>query len=341
MFAFLRDTKNFNLRGRLTQLRRYSDKKIRIFLEESYIMREKLRDLARTNYALGLDHMRRGNLHDASLRFRIVLLLKPDFAAAHYNLARVMLMRNKFKQATDSFSMAQHFQPDYPEVDYMLACMQQDKSRVTAIPRSIIEEYFDDLAQHYNTESIHNNQYVGHHAIIDILADTLENNTIALDIADLGCGTGLCGSVARERLVVNSLTGVDISEKMLREARKLTHNGTVVYDYLKHQDMQVFLTRTERKYDIIIAALSFNYVGKLDELLIACKAALRPGGMLAFSTEESPSQDVMLNDSMRNFCHSLEYVRECAAHIGMQELSLKKTLLMENYLAVQCVLKKL
>lgn len=339
MLGFFRNQKTLQLREYVSNFRKFCDKKIRSMLEESFIMREKLKDLTKTNYELGLLHMRRGNLYDAALRFRITLWITPDFALAHYNIGRVFLMQGKIAKAVDAFMAARRFQPHFPEVDYMLAFVKHNKAAITMIPRSIIEDYFDDLAPRYNEEYIQHLHYVGHHALVDAICDTVENKALALDILDLGCGTGLCGSVIKERIAINSLTGVDVSEKMLREARKITHNGKPAYEYLKHQDMLIFLQKNDRKYDLIMGALSFSYVGQLDALLLACKNALRPGGILAFSTEESPSHDIMVNETMQNFCHSLDYISEQAHLIGFKEISLKKTVLQENAMAIQCVLK--
>lgn len=340
MFSFLRGKKKLHLRGLVSKITQYSHKKLRSFLEESYVMREKMKDLVKTNYELGLIHFHKGNLYDASLRFRIVLCLDPKFADAHYNLGRTLLMRGKVEKAEKSFSVARRIQPYFPEIDYMLAYVQQDKAAIKNIPRSIIEEYFDDLASNYNQEYTKNQHYVGHRTLIDSVVDVLESKSVSLDVLDLGCGTGLCGSEARERIMINTLTGVDVSEKMLRESRRRKTNKKPTYDYLKHQDMLVFLQKNTQKYDLIIAALSFNYIGELDDLLAACKESLRPHGILAFSTEESATHDVIMNDAMQNFGHSFEYIREQATLAGLQELSLRKTVLMDNFLAVQCVLRK-
>lgn len=339
MLDFLRGKTSLQLGVRFSQLRVFGEKKARTFLQDVYIMREKSKDIAKTNYELGLMHMQKGNLYDAVLRFRITLWVKPDFAPAYYNLGRVLLMQGRGDKAQEAFAKALALQPDYLEVRYMMASLTKNKAAVTDIPLSIIEDYFDDLAPRYNAEFVDHLHYVGHISLVDAVLDVLENKTLAVDVLDLGCGTGLCGALLRERLTVNSLTGVDISEKMLREARVLKHKGKPVYDYLKHKDMKLFLEKSERKYDVITASLSVNFIGDVAPFLAACKNALRPGGVLAFSTEESPDKDITLNDTMQNFCHSLEYIREQSLAAGFKELSLKKTMLLENMLAVQSVLQ--
>jgi Flp pilus assembly protein TadD len=55
--------------------------------------REKLQNLTKANYELGLFHLENGNLNDAIFRFYIVYKLNPSHINALYNLGRSYLRK--------------------------------------------------------------------------------------------------------------------------------------------------------------------------------------------------------------------------------------------------------
>ena len=139
----------------------------------------------------------------------------------------------------------------------------------------------------------------------------------ALRTLDLGCGTGLSGVPFRS--MSKTLFGVDLSEKMLARARErvvaprgggvdgdlgdraggavvapATATGGVaesaprpVYDRLMHTDgaSDLALASADAPLDLVIAADVLVYIGDIDALVAAAAAALRSGGLFAFTTE--------------------------------------------------------
>ena len=99
-------------------------------------------------------------------------------------------------------------------------------------------------------------------------------------VIDAGCGTGLVGEQFRN--VSKYLIGVDLSEVILEEARKLRpnlYNATVVGDFT-----QVFLER--KPISLIVAADSYIYFGDLSLLFRSMKEALEEGAFAAFTLED-------------------------------------------------------
>jgi predicted TPR repeat methyltransferase len=130
------------------------------------------------------------------------------------------------------------------------------------------------------------------------------------DTLDLGCGTGQCAPYLRP--FSRSLTGVDLSEKMLDKARE---RG--LYDHLECRDISEFLTQRGDQFDLIVAADVFVYFGDLGPIFSQVQNALRPNGYFCFSTELSESADFTLTSSNR-FAHSLPYLRRLANSAGFE-----------------------
>jgi len=127
---------------------------------------------------------------------------------------------------------------------------------------------------------------------------------------DLGCGTGLMGG--RLRPLVDRLEGVDLSAKMLGEARR---KG--IYDRLEKDDLKAMLEAEQKSIDLIVAADVLNYVGALEAPLAAAGRALRQGGIIALSLETHPGgEPVRLGTSLR-FQHAVEPTLEICRAAGL------------------------
>jgi len=128
-------------------------------------------------------------------------------------------------------------------------------------------------------------------------------------VLDLGCGTGLCGSLIAPQ--ADSIVGVDVSGAMLEHSRKLG-----VYRELIHAELGEFLASTESHFDLILAADVFIYVGALASVFRSARRILEPGGCLAFTVEVNKSgPDLQLLSNLR-YAHSEAYIRRLADEIG-------------------------
>ena len=126
--------------------------------------------------------------------------------------------------------------------------------------------------------------------------------------ADLGCGTGLCGRLLRP--LAERVTGVDLSGNMLAKSAALA-----VYDALVQSDVLEFLQGSEERFDCVLAADVFIYIGALDEVFAALAQRMEPGGVFAFTVEESTEGDVVLRSSLR-YAHSEAGIRRLARAHG-------------------------
>ncbi|HEX2546820.1 MAG TPA: tetratricopeptide repeat protein [Ramlibacter sp.] len=133
---------------------------------------------------------------------------------------------------------------------------------------------------------------------------------------DLGCGTGLCGPLLRP--LAERITGVDLSANMLHKARRLG-----VYQELVQADVAEFLAGSGDTYDAVLAADVFIYVGALDGVFASLGQRIAPGGVFAFTVEDSGGADLVLRPSLR-YAHSEALVRRLAQEHGFRIEALEK-----------------
>lgn len=99
-------------------------------------------------------------------------------------------------------------------------------------------------------------------------------------VLDLGCGYGWHCEYAADHGAAE-VTGVDISEKMLEEARKSHKKGNTTYICCPIEDIDF----EEASFDIILSSLAFHYIENYEEIVDKIHKLLKPGGYLVFSAE--------------------------------------------------------
>jgi predicted TPR repeat methyltransferase len=111
--------------------------------------------------------------------------------------------------------------------------------------------------------------------------------------------------------------GVDLSAGMLAKARERN-----VYDELQESELVAFMRAHPGAFDVVISADTLVYFGALEEAMNAAAAALKPGGVLAFTLEAEPvgSTDKFRLHQSGRYSHSADYARECLEAAGFTVL---------------------
>jgi len=101
-----------------------------------------------------------------------------------------------------------------------------------------------------------------------------------LKVVDLGCGYGWFSRWASEH-GAHSVLGLDVSEKMLEQARNTTSAVNIQYARadLEHLDL------AEGSFDLAYSSLALHYIKDLAGLFAKVYAALKPGSRFVFSIE--------------------------------------------------------
>lgn len=101
-----------------------------------------------------------------------------------------------------------------------------------------------------------------------------------LRILDLGCGFGDFARYARNQGAAE-IVALDVSENMITEARRLTHDHSVLYI---HSAIEGFLPDMKR-FDLVVSSLALHYVADYAAVAKNVFSALLPGGSFVFSVE--------------------------------------------------------
>jgi predicted TPR repeat methyltransferase len=210
------------------------------------------------------------------------------------------------EEAAAAYRQALAHGADRQLMAYYLAGVADDGATPAAPPRHYVEQLFDAYAQDFDVHLAGRLQYRAPQILVEGLKTPRWRSAL-----DLGCGTGLCGPLLRPR--ADRLEGVDLSAAMVERARE-----SGFYDEVAQADIAEFLETTPRRYDLLVAADVFIYVGALERVFDGAARVLDAGGEFCFSLEAADEhEDFALRMSLR-YAHSERYIRTLAADRGFE-----------------------
>jgi predicted TPR repeat methyltransferase/regulator of sirC expression with transglutaminase-like and TPR domain len=258
--------------------------------------------------------------HEEALSaFDQVLLRHPGCAPAHLNRATVLRVLRRPQEAVTAYRRALECGADREEIEYFLAGLGAAPLPATA-PRRVVTALFDQCADEFEMHLAGLLKYRAPDLIAVQIARFVKARD--LDVLDLGCGTGLVG--ARLRALARSLTGVDLSAKMLEQARRRN-----IYDRLVRADLIEFLRAEAMRFDLVVAGDVFIYVGDLAEAFRGVRGALTAGGHFGFSVETSDAGDFFLGSALR-YAHSTRYLRRLADANGFALVDIERAIIRQE-----------
>ena len=259
-------------------------------------------DEPRGHAGMGLALQMLGRTDEAEGAYRKALDIEPGNALALKHLGVLLQERGELEAAAECFRELLASNPDDDVARHMLAATTGEMT--TGAPAGYVTRLFDDYADRFDA---HLNQisYRVPELIRDAVLDVAGNETPGWRVLDLGCGTGLCGEILRP--LASFLAGVDLSPRMVAKSRARN-----VYDSLAARSIDEALDGQEQTFDLIVAGDVFTYVGELAGVMEGCARALRPGGLIAFSVEDTDGDGFALRPTGR-YAHSSPYVDALAA----------------------------
>ncbi|WP_090061992.1 class I SAM-dependent DNA methyltransferase [Celeribacter neptunius] len=270
----------------------------------------------RASFAETLAHL--GDLAGAVETLAGALDLVPGWVAGWFRLGEWLEALGETDAACAAWERAILADP----CDALGAGLKRDLARkvpmAEAMPAAFVELLFDQYAPRFERSLVEKLGYRGPEILRDSLL--LTGRTRFEHVLDLGCGTGLMGGAIRP--FCDQLSGYDISEGMLVEADR---KG--IYDLLEKQDIARLELGAER-YDLILAADVFIYLGALERIMSWCAGSLADHGVLAF-TVELGAAPVELRDT-RRFAHSQAYVEALLAEAGFGRVTMTPCTLRED-----------
>jgi len=273
-------------------------------------------------------HVNLGNLLDegqqteaAIASYRRALEIKPDLAAGYRNLGATLLRLRKATEAAEAFRGWLALEPGN-EVAAHLYALASGKNAPPRAPDAWVKQAFDALAATYEAET-HRHGYRAPSLVADALSRASGQPRSRFVALDAGCGAGPCGRAIRP--YARRLTGVDLSAGMLERAK-----ATDVYDELYEAEVVAYMQSVEQTFDLIVFADTLTFFGALDGVLEAARGAMRTGGLLIFTVEETPERHAPRGyrlDPQGRYRHSVRYLRQALVAAGFAVLAMESATL--------------
>ena len=273
---------------------------------------------ALAHYNLG-DLLHTQGRHEQAIEsMRRALAIEPGFADACNSLATLLMEQGAMDEARNLFKRTLQLDSRHSSARHMLAALE-GQTTATA-PTGYVVGLFDGCAGYFERHLVDELGYRAPQDLHNAVSQLPGPERRELDVLDLGCGTGLCAPLFRD--MATTLVGVDLSPGMLARAGERR-----LYDRLVTGDITDALREREHAWDLILSADVFIYVGGLERVFEATGAALRAGGLFAFSIEsELEGEGYVLRTSGR-YAHSLVYIRRLAERAGLRELRIEESVL--------------
>lgn len=195
-----------------------------------------------------------------------------------------------------SFRQALRLNPDSGKAQYLLHMVEGNTP--DRAPSDYVANLFDFYAPKFEEHLVDILGYQTPQKLKDFLfAHTAQRHFT--NIFDLGCGTGLMGSIMHAHC--DALFGLDLSTLMIQEAKKKN-----IYTQLLQDDLFSIPKHDLPAMDLLIAADVLVYIGNLQPLFDLLAYTMNEKAYLLFSVEECP-KDFILGSEAR-FLHSLAHI---------------------------------
>lgn len=280
--------------------------------------------IADRRYQYGQELVRSGDLAAAIDLFQQAVERAPDWTPAWLALGRARAAHFDPAGAATAFRTCLHLDPaDVLGAGLELARLDASVT-LDAAPTAYIAALFDAYAPEFDTALVERLHYSAPQTLARLVrahAPAAAPHRFARAL-DLGCGTGLAGEALRRD--IGYLEGVDLATGMVEMAR-----AKGVYDALTQADILAHLLRQGDRFNLVLAADVFTYIGALERIFAALSRRVAAGGMIAFTVEKGGPEDWRIGESLR-FAHSEAYLRRLAAAQGFSVAALEESVIRKD-----------
>jgi predicted TPR repeat methyltransferase len=239
-----------------------------------------------------------GNIQEALEMLNILVDKDPKDALLYNMLGGCFVSIGRPEMAIVNYQKALELEPEYAIPKHMLNSLTGYTSKEP--PKQYVKNLFDDYAYRFNDALVNNLQYNLPFIIKELILKSNSKKSQYKNVIDLGCGTGLAGKDLRD--ISGNLTGVDISENMVSEAKKLD-----IYDKLIVGDIAENLKTSQDKFDLFVALDVLIYIGDVKSIFQAVRKCCLHDSLFVFSVEILDTSGFSLLKSSR-YAHSDNYI---------------------------------
>lgn len=269
--------------------------------------------IADRRYGLARGYAADGNLAAAADLYLQATELSPRFASAWFALGETREALGDRAGARAAFERAKATDPQDRHGAALHLAHLGGADPATEALHAYVRTLFDQYAPRFD-RALEDLNYSAPALLREAVA---KHGARFGSMLDLGCGTGLAGAAFRPH--VDWLVGVDLSPKMIEEAR-----SKGLYDKLAVADIAQFLKEQgNAAFHLAIAADVFAYVADLADVCAAVARVLAPDGLFGFTVETHDGEGAIVGAKMR-YAHGEPFVRAAIADAGLTLLELTK-----------------
>jgi predicted TPR repeat methyltransferase len=242
---------------------------------------------------------------------RAVVLLPPH-KRRRDSYARALVRAGEVEHAITVYREWLAEEPDNAYVRHHLAACIGEGAPDRASD-AYVEQAFDSFASTFDAQ-LARLGYRAPELVTAALAASWPAPERQFDIADVGCGTGLCGPLVAPW--ARCLSGCDLSAAMLERAER-----RAVYDQLEKGELVAYLDAHPAAFDAVISADTLCYFGALEGVAAAAMRALRTGGQLVFTVEALPDDAAADHRLLLHgrYAHARTYLRSVLHAAGFED----------------------
>lgn len=273
-------------------------------------------------YGLSRTLIELGDVHAGLMANSRAIALWPRRLQARDQVVRALVLLGELDEAARLYREWLAEDPDNVVIRHQLAALGHEAMPDRAAD-AYVETVFDSFAPHFDGK-LERLAYQAPLHVARALGEAMPAGA-RVDIADLGCGTGLCGPHLRHH--ARRLVGCDLSTGMLRVARK---RGC--YDELYKVELVHFLNHEPASYDVIACADTLCYFGPLDAVCLAAGGALKSPGCFLFTTE-ALIEEAPLGFELRptgRYAHGHDYILHTLSAAGFASVRIEPVVLRQE-----------
>ena len=256
-----------------------------------------------TIYNIAVVYQYQNKFDDASDYFHKVLVKNPNHIDSLHNLGTLCLKQNNQKGAIGFYQRVKKLDPNNEQITFLLSALEQNnQDHFKQCPETYVKQLFDDYAPTYDEHLTKVLRYNGHEQLCDLIEAALEPKKDQWDLVmDIGCGTGLAGSILRPW--AKKLIGVDCASNMLLLAKKTQYYDELIEGFLPDIDWP------EENISLCFMADCMPYFGELSPLIQSMYDAGSTKCIIACSIEQAcdDCEQYELSPSGR-YRHNPEYL---------------------------------
>jgi predicted TPR repeat methyltransferase len=260
----------------------------------------------------------KGQIPDALDVLEVLIKSSPRDALLFNMIGGCYASLGESDRAIQNYEKALALKPNYAIPKHMVNSLTGNTTKEP--PKEYIKNLFNDYAERFDDSLVEKLQYKLPFIIKEFIIELSNTTSKFKKVIDLGCGTGLAGPSLIE--FSDNLTGIDLSENMIKKAKKLD-----IYDSLIVGDIVEQLELSEEKYDLFVALDVFIYIGDLTSIFNAVRKRGNKNSCFIFSIETQTDEGYSLLKSSR-YAHSDNYILDVSSDgfkfVNSQSVVLRK-----------------